>query len=76
MEDESYRLVPAYPVKRGLKIGTAVSPDQIAAVASVYDNLPEGSRPSQAGTAAEASQVHQRRPHRRATAELMGFGTC
>ncbi|NLA29707.1 MAG: multifunctional oxoglutarate decarboxylase/oxoglutarate dehydrogenase thiamine pyrophosphate-binding subunit/dihydrolipoyllysine-residue succinyltransferase subunit, partial [Propionibacterium sp.] len=39
-DDMDYQLTPIYPVKRGLKIGTAATPGQIAAVASVYSNLP------------------------------------
>ncbi len=77
MEDESYRLVPVYPVKRGLKIGTAASPDQIAAVASVYDNLPEGFHvhPKLAPQLKRRVKSISDGPIDWATAELMGFGT-
>ncbi len=76
-EDNDYRLTPSYPVKRSMKIGTAATEEQIAAVASVYSNLPDGFHvhPKLAPQLARRVKAIKDGPIDWATGELLGFGT-
>ncbi len=76
-DDMDYQLTPIYPVKRGLKIGTAATPGQIAAVASVYSNLPKGFQvhPKLALQLERRVKAIHEGPIDWATAELLSMGT-
>ena len=76
-EDDQYRLVPVYPTKANMRIGTATTADEMAQVAAVYTNLPEGFNvhPKVAPQLERRAQAIINGPIDWATAELLAFGT-
>ena len=76
-DEEEYRLVPAYPVKSTMKIGTATTAPEMAKVAEVYSNLPEGFsvHPKVKPQLERRAKAIMEGPIDWATAELIAFGT-
>lgn len=76
-ESQEYRLVPAYPVKASMRVGTATTAAEMAKIAAVYTNLPEGFHvhPKVAPQLARRAQSILDGPIDWATAELLAFGT-
>ena len=76
-EPAEYRLAPAYPAKASMRVGTATTVAEMAKVAAVYSNLPEGFNvhPKVAPQLARRAQSILAGPIDWATAELLAFGT-
>lgn len=77
MEAEEYRLVPEYPTKPNMRIGTATTSAEMAKVAAAYSNLPEGFNvhPKVAPQLTRRARSILEGPVDWATAELLAFGT-
>lgn len=76
-EDEEYRLVPSYPAKATMRIGTATTATEMAKVAEVYNNLPKGFHvhPKVDPQLKRRAAAILEGPIDWATAELIAFGT-
>lgn len=77
MEPDEYRLLPVYPTKAKMKIGTATTEAEMAKVARVYSQLPEGFsvHPKVAPQLDRRARSILTGPIDWATAELLAFGT-
>ncbi len=76
-EDDSYRKAPYYPAKLGKEKGTAISPEQMEAVAKAHLTFPEGFtvHPKVRPQLERRAESIRNGPVDWATAELLAFGS-